>query len=162
MNLSIHTAPHQCLPIFDFTVASQQPEFVEFCHVELAVFQLIKIFLDDYRVGCVDELMDIPRYQRQIGVIVLSAAGLWRDVVNFHVSQQQGFFANGALPTLNDIKGNAVIVQFGTLPLYWVLHELLQDDGADCLLQLMDFGPSLFRVVANIGGEAQAAWSLLR
>ena len=37
--------------IFEFTVASQQPEFVEFSHVELAVFQPVQIFLDDYRVG---------------------------------------------------------------------------------------------------------------
>lgn len=52
------------------------------------------------------------------------------------------------------MKGNAVVVQFGTLPLYGVLHELLQDDRVDCLLQLMDFSPSLFRVIANIRGEA--------
>lgn len=154
MIVSHHTAPHQCLPIFEFTVASQQPEFIEFRHVELAVFQLIKIFLDDYRVGCVDELMNIPRYQRQIGIVVLSATGFWHDVVDFHIPQQQGFFTNGTFSALSDIKGNAVVVQLGTLPLYGMLHELLQDDRVDCLLQLMDFSPSLFRVIANIRGEA--------
>ena len=118
------------------------------------MFQLIEIFLDDYRVGCMDELMNIPRYQCQIGIIVLPAAGLWRDVVDFHIPQQQGLFAYGALPALSDIKGNAVVIQLGTLPLYGVLHELLQDDGIDCFLQLMDFGPSLFRIIADVGGEA--------
>ena len=154
MNLSIHTAPHQCLPIFDFIVTSQQPEFIEFSHVELTVFQLIEIFLDDYRVGCVDKLMNIPRYQRQIGVVVLSAAGFWRDVVDFHIPRQQGLFANGTFSPLSDIERNAVVVQLGTLPLYGMLHEFLQDNRADCLLQLMDFGPSLFGVIADVGREA--------
>ena len=34
------------------------------------------------------------------------------------------------------------------------IHELLQDDRTDCLLQLMNFGPPFFRVIANVGGEA--------
>lgn len=34
-----------------------------------------------------------------------------------------------------------------------MLHKLLQDNGVDCLLHLMDFGSSFFRIVANIWGE---------
>ena len=98
--------------------------------------------------------MHISRYQRQIGVIVLSTTGFWRDVMDFHISHQQGLFADCTFSALSDIKGNAVVVQLGTLPLYGVFHELLQDDRTDCLLQLMNFGPPFFRVIANVGGEA--------
>ena len=118
------------------------------------MFQLIEIFWDDYWVGCMNELMNIPRYQRQIRVVVLSTAGFWRDVVDFHIPQEQRLFTNRTFSALGDIERNAVVVQLGTLPLYGMLHEFLQDNRADCLLQLMDFGPSFFRIVADIGGEA--------
>ena len=72
--------------------------------------------------------MHISRYQRQIGVIVLSTTGFWRDVMDFHISHQQGLFADCTFSALSDIKGNAVVVQLGTLPLYGVFHELLQDE----------------------------------
>ena len=101
-----------------------------------------------------DELMYIHSYQRKIGVIVLSTAGFWRDVVDFHLIQQQRFFANCTFASLSDIKGNAIVIQLRALPLYGMLHELLQDNGVDCLLQLVDFGSSFFRIVANVGGEA--------
>ena len=98
MNLSIHTAPHQCLPIFEFTVASQQPEFVEFHHVQLAVFQLIKIFADDYQVSCVNEFVHISCNQCQIGIVVLAAASFWREVVDFHFTQQQRLLQTAHFP----------------------------------------------------------------
>ena len=97
-----------------------------------------------------NELMNVPRHQCQIGVIVLSTAGFWRNVVDFHIAQQQRLFANRTFSSLGNIKGNTVVVQFSALPLYGMLHELLQDGRADCLLKLVDFTSPLFGIITYL------------
>lgn len=64
-------------------------------------------------------------------------------------TKEKGF----AIPQAVGGPTSQSIVQLGALPLYWVLHELLQGYRINCLLQLMDFSPSFFRVIANIRGK---------
>ena len=75
-------------------------------------------------------------------------------MVHFHISHEQRFLTDRTFSTLSNIERNPVIVQLGTLSLYWMLHEILQNDRADCFLQLVDFSPSFFGIVANILREA--------